>query len=330
VLTPQDTVIDLPRGATALDFAYRLHTDLGHRCRGAKADGQMVPLHTPLATGQRVEILAAKSGGPSRDWLGATPRYLATQQARRKVRQWFAAREQADMQSAGRALVMRELQRTGATQANLEDLAARLGLKTPAAMFVAAARGELGPRALEIALRGDSSALPSTPNMPSADLPTRPSRATGARGGILIVGVDKLLTQLGRCCKPLPPDAIVGFVTRGKGVSIHRVDCVNFHAMARRNPERVIEAAWGAAEDAAAERIYPVDVQVEAADRQGLLRDISELLSRHRINVTAVKTQSRHGVATMRFTLELAGGESLRKILTLLGEVAGVSSARRC
>jgi len=325
VLTPQDKVIDLPRGATPLDFAYRLHTDLGHRCRGAKVNGQMVTLNTPLDNGQRVEITAIKSGGPSRDWLSAAQGYLATPQARRKVRQWFAEQEEAELLGEGRALVMRELQRAGATQANLDELAAKLEMKNAAAMFLAAARGTLGPRALDIALHGEAEVRPAEP-----EILTRKSRAAGTRqGGILIVGVDKLLTQIGRCCKPIPPDAIAGFVTRGKGVSIHRVECANFRNMTARSPERTIEAAWGAGEDSAAERVYPVDVQVEASDRQGLLRDISELLSRQRINVTAVKTQSKSGMASMRFTLELAGGGSLRKILALLGEVMGVVSAKR-
>lgn len=328
VLTPQDKVIDLPRGATPLDFAYRLHTELGHRCRGAKVDGHMVPLNTPLQNGQRVDITAIKSGGPSRDWLSATQGYLATPQARRKVRQWFAEQDEAELLTQGRTIVMRELQRAGAvqrTQANLDELATRLGLKNSAALFLAAARGTLGPRALEGAVHGDTVLRSAEP-----EIATRKSRAAGTRqSGILIVGVDKLLTQMGRCCKPIPPDAIAGFVTRGKGVSIHRVECANFRAMVAKSPERTIEAAWDTAEDRAADRVYPVDVQVEARDRQGLLRDISELLSRQKINVTAVKMQSKNGMALMRFTLELAGGESLRKILVLLREVAGVMNVKR-
>jgi GTP pyrophosphokinase len=146
---------------------------------------------------------------------------------------------------------------------------------------------------------------------------------------VLIVGVDKLLTQIGRCCKPIPPDAIVGFVTRGKGVSIHRVECANFRNMAARNPERVIEAAWGGSASTLAEAIYSVDVQVEANDRQGLLRDISELFTRQKINVTAVKTQSQNGMARMRFTLELSGGDILQRTLAALREVSGVLDAKR-
>ena len=300
VLTPQDKVIDLPRGATALDFAYRLHTDLGHRCRGAKIDGHMVPLNTPLKNGQRVEIVTVKSGGPSRDWLNPAQAYLATPRARSKVKQWFAAQDEAELLTQGRTLVTRELQREGQTQANLDELAVKLGLKSAEALFLAAARGEVGQRAIDVALRGGAEALP-----PEPEIQTRKSRAGDSR--ILVVGVDKLLTQVGTCCKPMPPDAITGFVTRGKGISIHRVECINFRNMAARNPERVISTQWGEGwreqSGARSGTVYPVDLVVDAGDRQGLLRDISDILSREQINVTAVKTQSRAGVAHMGFTV---------------------------
>jgi len=328
VLTPQNKVIDLPRGATPLDFAYRLHTELGHRCRGAKVDGHMVPLNTPLQNGQRVDIITVKSGGPSRDWLNAAQGYLATAQAQRKVRQWFATRDEAALLIEGRALLMRELQRAGVVQrvqANLDDLAVKLGLKNAEAMFLAFARGTIGPRALDIALHGEGIATSTKPG-----ITTQQSRVTGTnQGRILIVGVDKLLTQIGRCCKPMPPDVIAGFVTRGKGVSIHRVGCPHFRRMVERSPERAIEADWGASAGRGADALYAVDVRVDAHDRQGLLRDISELLARQKINVTAVKTQSKNGMAHMRFTVELAGGEGLQKILLLLREVPGVNGAQR-
>ncbi len=318
VLTPQDRVIDLPRGATALDFAYRLHTDLGHRCRGAKIDGHMVPLSTALQSGQRVEIVAIKSGGPSRDWLNPTQGYLATSRARSKVKQWFAAQDEAELLAQGRSQVTRELQREGQSQANLDELAVKLGLKSAEALFLATARGEVGMRAIDVALRGGAEPLP-----PEPEIHTRKSRAGDSR--ILVVGVDKLLTQMGKCCKPMPPDAITGFVTRGKGISIHRIDCINFRNMAARNPERVIGAEWGEQSGA----VYPVDLTVDAADRQGLLRDISDILSREKINVTAVKTQSRGGVAHMSFVIELAGTAALKRVLSLLHEVPGVIRAAR-
>jgi GTP pyrophosphokinase len=324
VLTPQDKVIDLVRGATPLDFAYRLHTDLGHRCRGAKIDGHMVPLNTPLQSGQRVEIITIKSGGPSRDWLNPTQGYLATSRARAKAKQWFAAQDEAEMLAQGRALVIKELQREGQSQANLDDLAVKLGLKSADALFLAAARGEVGLRAIDVALRGAVEAL-----APEPEIQTRKSRAGDSR--ILVDGVDKLLTQVGTCCKPMPPDAITGFVTRGKGISIHRVGCINFRTMAARNPERVISAQWGGRGEGStqASAVYPVDLMVDAGDRTGLLRDISDILSREKINVTAVRTQSKAGVAHMGFTVELTGTAALQKVLSLLREVPGVFSAKR-
>jgi GTP pyrophosphokinase len=322
VLTPQDRVIDLPAGATALDFAYRLHTDVGHRCRGARVNGHMTPLNKALQSGQRVEIVTVKDGGPSRDWLNPAQGYLATSRARSKVKQWFAAQDEAELLSQGRSLVTRELQREGQTQANLDELAAKLGLKSAEAMFLAAARGELGMRAIDNALRGGAEPLP-----PEPEIHTRKSKAGDSR--ILVVGVDKLLTQVGTCCKPMPPDAITGFVTRGKGISIHRVECINFRNMAARNPERVISTEWGEQWSAQSGAVYPVDLLVDAGDRQGLLRDISDVLSREKINVTAVKTQSRAGMAHMSFTVELTGTAALQKALVSLREVPGVISARR-
>ena len=321
VLTPQDKVIDLPQGATVLDFAYRLHTDLGHRCRGAKVDGQMTPLNTPLQNGQRVEIVAVKTGGPSRDWLNPTQGYLATPRARQKVKQWFVAQDEAEMLVQGRSVVIRELQREGQTQANLDELAVKLGLKSVDALFLAAARGDVGVRAIQVALRG------TAPLQPEPDIQTKKSRAGESR--VLVVGVDKLLTQIGNCCKPMPPDAISGFVTRGKGVSIHRVQCANYRNMAARNPERVIGTEWGGNWTERHDAVYAIDLHVEASDRQGLLRDISDVLSRERINVTAVKTQSKAGTARMAFTVELHGAAALQKTVTLLREIPGVISARR-
>lgn len=318
VMTPQGRVIDLPTGATPLDFAYRVHTDLGHRCRGAKVDGQLVPLNTPLKSGQQVEISAAKTGGPSRDWLN--PGYLVSPRARHKVKAWFAAQQEAQMLADGRVWVTKELQRDGATQANLDELAHKLGFKNPEALFLAAAHNEIGPRAIEAAVRGAPIVSESEP-----EIQTRRAKANEGSGQILVVGMDKMLTQLGRCCKPVPPDAIAGFVTRGRGVSVHRVECANFRNMAARNPERVIEATWG--EKPAS--LFACDLRVEATDRQGLLRDISDVLSKEKVNVTAVKTRTKGGVARMAFTIELATASQLQRLLGILGEVPGVAQVDR-
>ena len=324
VLTPQGRVIDLASGATPVDFAYRLHTDLGHRCRGARVNGALVPLNTPLVNGQTVEIVTVRQGGPSRDWLQPEQGYLATSRARSKVRQWFTAQEEAETQAQGRAVVTREMQREGQSGANIDELAHKLGFANADALYLAAARNEIGQRQLQTALRGAPEAAPAEP-----EIQTRRSKAGTSGSRVLIVGVDKLLTQLGRCCKPAPPDAIAGFVTRGKGVSIHRVDCSNFRNMSGRNPERVIGAEWGVGKGGGADALYPTDIVVEAQDRQGLLRDISEVLSREKINVTAVHTQSKQGNARMAFTIEVSGVAQLQRALKLIKEIGGVEAARR-
>ena len=320
VITPQGKVIDLPAGSTAVDFAYTLHTDLGHRCRGAKVDGQMVPLDTPLQSGQRVEIIAAKTGGPrvgpSRDWLNPALGFLKSHRARGKVRQWFNAQAHAETVAQGRATVEKEQRREGALQANLEQLAQRLGFAKTEELFAAVARDEVNLRQLQGALRESKGFAPEVVATP---VQKRKSKHTGD-GGVLIVGMDRLMTQLAKCCKPVPPDPVRGFVTRGKGVSVHREDCASLKRLAERSPERLIETQWGSTSDSA----YPVDVLVTASDRQGLLRDIGEALARERINLTAVRTQSKGDLARMRFSFEVADVAHLRRAFAAVKAVAGV------
>jgi GTP pyrophosphokinase len=323
VLTPQGKVIDLPAGATPVDFAYTLHTDLGHRCRGAKVDGQIVPLDRPLRSGQRVEIVAAKGGGPSRDWLNPELGFLKSHRARGKVRQWFNALALAQTVAQGRATVEKEQRREGAMQVNLEQLAQKLGFAGPDELFAAVARDEVNLRQLQAAMR-EMAGLVSVPK-PEPQPERRPRPKSAPASGLLIVGVDRLLTQLAKCCKPVPPDPVRGFVTRGKGISVHREDCASLKRLAERSPERLIEAQWGARSDA----LYPVDILVTAADRQGLLRDIGEALARERINVTAVRTQSRDDIAYMRFSFEVADVAHLRRAFAAVKGVAGVIRAGR-
>jgi GTP pyrophosphokinase len=320
VLTPQGRVVDLPRGATPVDFAYALHTDLGHRCRGAKVDGAMVPLNTKLANGQRVEVVAAKTGGPSRDWLNGDLGYIASPRARNKVRQWFNALDQEQVAASGRAVVERELQREGVTGAKLETLAQQLGFAKADELFTAVGREEIGGQALRTALRG-----PQEPAEPPDEVVARKSRAGAAAGGVLIVGMDRLMTQLARCCKPAPPDEIVGFVTRGRGVSVHRRSCKSLAQLLARQPERAIDTQWGTR----VETVFPVDVVVHAHDRQGLLRDISEVFSRESINVTAVNTLSRHASAVMHFTVEVGDVAHLGRALAQIADVRGVTAVHR-
>ncbi len=325
-LTPEGRVVDLPAGATPVDFAYAIHTELGHRCRGARVDGALVPLHTPLRTGQTVKILAAHAGGPSRDWLNPELGFTASPRSRAKVRQWFHAQEHEQSVAAGREIVQRELQRLGRTAINQEDLARRLGFAAAEDLYVAATKDEFNLRSVEHALDGGSTeTAPEEPVFP-ARAPTAPE--THGRGAILVVGVDSLLTGLARCCRPIPPDPIIGFVTRGRGVSVHRADCPNARTLLARHPERVIEVAWEA-HARGEERAFPAEVAVFANDRQGLLRDISEVFSREKLNVVGVNTATRRGQAHMRFTVEVPGAAALRRCLAQLAEVKGVLIARR-
>jgi GTP pyrophosphokinase len=324
VLTPQARVVELPRGATAIDFAYHLHTELGHRCRGAKVDGAMVPLTTPLATGQTVEVIVAKSGGPSRDWLNADLGYLASPRSRAKVRAWFNALETEQAIAAGREIVDRELARLGRTAVKLEDLARRLGFGTVDELCVAATKEEFSLRSIEQAL---TVVAPSVADEAPPLLLGKPKALPAGKGQVLVVGVDSLLTSLARCCRPVPPDEIVGFVTRGKGVSIHRASCANAQSLMQRQSERLIDVAWGA--PGSREAMYPVDVVVFAQDRQGLLRDISEVLAREKLNVVGVNTVTVRGEAQMQFTLEVAEAAGLRRALAQVAEVKGVIAARR-
>jgi GTP pyrophosphokinase len=317
VVTPQGRVLDLPKGATPVDFAYALHTDLGHRCRGAKVDGRMAPLDAPLESGQRVEIVAAKTGGPSRDWLNPELGFIRSHRARAKVRQWFNAHAHAETVARGRAAVEKEQRREGATNASLDELARRLGFAKPDELFFAVAREEVSLRQLQTTLREGKGIAPKTPG--EAKDKARVRKPQG--GGVLIVGVDRLMTQLARCCKPLPPDPVRGFVTRGKGISVHREDCASLARLAERNPERLIEAAWGKRRE---DETYPVDVLVTATDRRGLLRDIGEALAREKINVTGTRSQSRDEIATMRFTFEVASVSHLRRALATIRDVRGV------
>jgi GTP pyrophosphokinase len=329
VLTPHARVIDLPAGSTPIDFAYHLHSDVGHRCRGARVDGVMVPLNTPLKNGQTVEILTAKgagAAGPSRDWLSLG--FAASPRTHAKIRAWFNAIEHEETVAAGRGMLEKTLQREGKTAVNLEDLAKKLGFPKVDDFFSAISKEKISLRHVEQVLHGEEIGK----EVKSAEdvVLTRKSRATsvahGAKSGVLVVGTEGLMTQMAKCCKPAPPDPIVGFVTRGKGISIHRANCSNFAEMQSKAPERVIQTEWGRQTP---DTVFPVDIFVLASDRHGLLRDVSEIFSREKINVIGVKTQSAKGQARMSFTVEIPSAEHLQKALGLIREVPGVSEARR-
>ncbi|GAA4345500.1 bifunctional (p)ppGpp synthetase/guanosine-3',5'-bis(diphosphate) 3'-pyrophosphohydrolase [Variovorax defluvii] len=327
VLTPDAAIVELPQGATAVDFAYSVHTSLGHRCRGARVDGAMVPLNTPLQNGQTVEIIAAKEGGPSRDWLNAELGYLVSHRARAKVRAWFNAQITHETVARGRELVEKVLQREGKTAVKLDDLASQLGFKSADQLFEVVGKDEFSLRNIEMLLRPP----PEPVQAPEDGLVIKKARAGAStgKGGVLVVGVSSLMTQLAKCCKPAPPDPIRGFVTRGHGVSIHRANCTSFRMMAARDAERVIDVEWGQPRAGAEAPVYAVDVAVEAADRQGLLRDISDVFAREKMNVIGVQTQSVKGTAWMTFTVETGNAARLAQVLGVVAAVPGVRSARR-
>jgi GTP pyrophosphokinase len=323
VLTPQGRVIDLPRGATPVDFAYHVHSELGHRCRGARVDGELVPLDHALENGQTVEIVAAKSGGPSRDWLNPELGFIRSARARAKVRQWFNAQNLEQSIAHGRQLVDKTLQRAGMTAVSLDRLAQLLGLQKPEELLLAVDRGEVSPRQIVAALNDAAAPAPqlAAPAAPTAPAGV-PAPARGS-GEILIVGVDKLLTVLARCCKPAPPDPITGFVTRGRGVTVHRRDCAN---LAQMDAQRLIAAQWGLD---AARGSFPVDVAVEGTSDPALLRELLDLFAREKVRVAASRTQVREPQAHLSFTLLIGDLERLDQLLRIVRSLPGVHHVRR-
>ena len=331
VFTPQGKVVDLPTGSTPVDFAYHVHTDLGHRCRGAKLDGQIVPLNTKLQNAQRVEILAAKVGGPSRDWINPQLGFLSSHRALAKVRAWFR-QEYFEVDVAhGRQAMERELARAGATSLALEKLTAALGHKGLDECLAAIGRNEITPHQIEVAIRELREPLLPKPvaalesnNSPILGASASPA-TSNASSGVVVLGVNNIATLVAKCCKPVPPDPIIGFVTKTRGVTVHRVDCANIISLNVEQRERLMPAEWGNTGD----QPFLADFELEAEDRQGLLRDVSEALSHERVNVVGVNTQSRGNRASMRFTVEVRLAEHLQRVLRAVSEVRGVETVRR-
>ena len=324
VFTPKGNIVDLQAGATPLDFAYHIHTDVGHRCRGAKVNGHMVPLVYKLKTGDRVEVLTVKEGAPSRDWMSPHLGYLQTSKARSKVQSWFNQQNFESNVTAGRQTLEREFQRLGLHDVNYEKLAARFHHNKVDDFLAALGRGEIKPAQILTAVQ--EMVEPSLKESRPAFV-ARVPEARKAPAGVSIRGVGNLLTRMARCCNPVPGDAIVGFITRGQGIAIHRRDCPNALRHHNENEERLIEVEWGA--DSV--RTYPVEVEVTAHERAGLLRDISGLFANEKINVIAVNTQTDKGqyVARMTFTIEIPNVETLSRVLVLLDQIPNVMDVRR-
>ncbi|MFA7097685.1 MAG: GTP diphosphokinase [Gammaproteobacteria bacterium] len=324
VLTPRGQVVDLPQGATPLDFAYYIHTDVGHRCRGAKVNGSIVPLTYELKSGEQVEILTARNGGPSRDWLNPHLGYLKTSRARSKARQWFKLQDYEKNISAGRAALDRELRRLGITELSLEKLAQWFHYQKLDDFLAAVGHGAVLPA--QIAAAAHALVTPAVPLEKPAPS-TKPAREGAGPGEVHIQGVGNLFCHMAQCCKPVPEDAIIGYITRGRGVTIHRRGCPNVLRLDGENRARLIEVSWSSK----TENAYPVDVQVEAFDRPGLLRDITSILANEKINVLALTTSTDKDALTARIDLsiEITDIGQLSRVLDRIAQLPNVREARR-
>jgi GTP pyrophosphokinase len=324
-LTPKGEVVDLPAGATPLDFAYHVHTDLGHRCRGARVNGRIVPLNHRLANGEVVEIIGGKQARPSRDWLVERQGFLASPRSRAKVRAWFKRRDVAQNRQEGREMLDRELARLGAQAGwSLPELVAESGFASPEALYLALGSGDLSLAQLTGAfLRRLRERAPAAP-APAASGP-RPRRDTA--GAVQFEGVGDLMSTYARCCNPLPPEPITGYVTVGRGVTIHRSGCSNLARLAARAPQRLLQVDWGGSGAAH----FPVDIVIHAMDRRGLVRDVSALLADAKINIDRLttRTDAAAGTASLALRVPVAGLDELSQLVARLSALPGVISARR-
>ncbi|AZC20028.1 MULTISPECIES: GTP diphosphokinase [Pseudomonas] len=326
IFTPDGHAIDLPKGATPLDFAYRVHTEIGHNCRGAKINGRIVPLNYSLQTGEQVEIITSKHGTPSRDWLNPNLGYVTTSRARAKIVHWFKLQARDQNVAAGRTLLERELSRLGLPQVDFDKLAEKANMKIAEDMFAALGAGDL--RLAQLVNLAQQLVEPERGNEQLELIPRKAAGyKPGKRGDIQIQGVGNLMTQMAGCCQPLPGDAIVGYITQGRGVSIHRQDCASVLQLAGREPERIIQVSWGPVPVLT----YPVDIIIRAYDRSGLLRDVSQVLLNERINVLAVNTRSNKedNTALMSLTIEIPGLDALGRLLGRISQLPNIIETRR-
>jgi GTP pyrophosphokinase len=316
IFTPRGDIIDLAAGSTPLDFAYHVHTDIGHRCRGARINGKLVPLHHELKTGDQVEILTAKRGGPSRDWLNPNLGLVKTQRARSKIKAWFKKQEDEQNLTQGRATLERELQRLGITEINFEHMARDLGFKVPDELFIALGCGDLP---ISRVIRRLSETEEHIDILASSGTITHKATASGA---IEVVGLKGLLSQMAKCCNPAPGDQIVGYITRGRGATIHRQDCPN--VLQIKDRERLVQVDWGKVENT-----YSVPIKVKAYDRQGLVVDISTLLSTESINIANINVIVNRTLAVINLVVDVKNLSQLSRILTRIESLPNVLEAHR-
>lgn len=326
VFTPDGHIIDLPKDASPIDFAYRVHTEVGHRCRGAKVNGRIAPLTYRLKTGQQVEILTAGKGGPSRDWLNPSLGYVRTSRARSKIQAWFKHQNRDHNLEEGRALFEREMKRLDVEGMNIQRLANKVNYATPDDMYAAIGAGDL--RIGQVLNQAQHLFGESDDHEQLEKLLAKPRRPVDKSGSdITVLGIGNLKTSMAKCCSPMPGDAIVGFITQGRGVSVHRSDCPNLLQLSLDEPQRIIEVEWGER----ARTQYPVDIEIEAWDRSGLLRDVTAVLGSEKINVLSVNTHndSDSGIARLLITLEVEGLEMLGRLFSKIQQLPNVFEVRR-
>jgi GTP pyrophosphokinase len=322
-VSPKGDVVEMPADATPLDFAYHVHTQVGHRCRGAKVNGRIVPLTYKVQNGDKIDIITGKNEQPSRDWLSPQLGYLAATRSRAKVRAWFRQRDKDQNKRHGREILEREMSRLSVRNTTADAIARQLKLKDTNAMCIALGAGDITSGAIASAIQ----------NLRKED-PTdviRKRRQNKKKfvesGGVAISGVGDLLYNYARCCRPVPPEDISGYITLGRGVSIHRRDCGNFLSLQTNHPERVIEVDWGGSPDS----IYPAELSVQAFDRQGLLRDISTVLADEKVSVDSVQTETDKATmqAEMRLSISVPGLPTLSRVISRLEQLPNVTSVRR-
>lgn len=325
VFTPEGHVLDLPDGATPVDFAFRIHSDVGLRCKGAKVNGRIVPLNQPLRTADQVEVLTGNRESPSRDWLIPALGYITTSKARSRLQAWFKLQDREQNIADGRALLDREFLRLAVEDLDYEQLANKLNLKTLDDLYAAVGTGDLSvDRIINAAQRLFKVDKTSEPVI---SLVGRASSQDQTGADVYIDGVGNLMSNIAQCCKPIPGDSITGYITQGRGVSIHRQDCSNALQLAADEPERMITVDWAQKP----EQLYSVDIMIEAFDRHGLLRDITALLDRERINVSAMQTLSNKSRNTvdMSLRIEISSFSDLSRVLARMSRLSNVHSVRR-
>ncbi len=316
VFTPRGDIIDLAAGSTPIDFAYHVHTDIGHRCRGARVNGKLVPLYQELKTGDQVEILTAKRGGPSRDWLNSNLGLVKTQRARSKIKAWFKKQEDEQNLAQGRATLEREVQRLGIPVVNFEKMARELGFKAPEEMYIAVGNGDLSVNRV-IRLLADTEETSDI-----LEVTTQGGDNRQPTDVVEVVGLKGLLSSIARCCNPMPGDQIVGSITRGRGATIHRQDCPN--VLHRKDKERFLQVGWGTVE-----HTFPVPVTVKAYDRQGLMGDISTLLQNEGVNIADVSVNINRSLADLKLVVEVRDIAQLSRVLTRIESLPNVLEAQR-